>query len=416
MELRSRQLKTTTERHVALRSPKRLGTKLSTKKEREESKMAPKKWYSDKSIGQTLSEQVRMLEQKHRQHREQRQLHDKEMRELESHVATVEKALQAETAKNKRLESNNIALQNQRDEQAKNLEVARSRLKEEVARAQALKTDVINDREMNEDLSQLLRQATYESRKYRTALTAGFKLLTNLNDQVTFRGLLRKTDVFLRLKIAREEGDEGAVREFEAEASMPIGNHLDEINEDALNDADGNMLAGSFLAPPVKARQHRSLWDLDSSSDGAGRKVKVNRDPVAKRERLLPESSWSRSFEVDKIKEERPEQGLKRKFPADDNQGANVYLTRAQNAFHDEDVVEDVDDAASCSHCDNPKRMATSRSGTSVTPSPSQGTADSPWQSNESGLSRRRMIRFVKVPVMEEGKRGWLAWTPNRRG
>ncbi|KYK55204.1 hypothetical protein DCS_07166 [Drechmeria coniospora] len=346
MELRSRQLKTTTERH---------------------------------SIGQTLSEQVRMLEQKHRQHREQRQLHDKEMRELESHVATVEKALQAETAKNKRLESNNIALQNQRDEQAKNLEVARSRLKEEVARAQALKTDVINDREMNEDLSQLLRQATYESRKYRTALTAGFKLLTNLNDQVTFRGLLRKTDVFLRLKIAREEGDEGAVREFEAEASMPIGNHLDEINEDALNDADGNMLAGSFLAPPVKARQHRSLWDLDSSSDGAGRKVK-------------------------------------RKFPADDNQGANVYLTRAQNAFHDEDVVEDVDDAASCSHCDNPKRMATSRSGTSVTPSPSQGTADSPWQSNESGLSRRRMIRFVKVPVMEEGKRGWLAWTPNRRG
>ncbi|KAJ6439713.1 ezrin/radixin/moesin family domain-containing protein [Purpureocillium lavendulum] len=179
-----------------------------------------------------------------------------EKKKLGKVLDKTETALKEERVKNNRLQNTNNALQKTRDELFSELQVVKKKLETEAARAEKLDGEV--------------KVHEFDSRKFRTALSAAFKLLTALGDQVTLKTLVKRTDYYLRRKIARLGGS--------APASTTANDHItDELDDDddmgMISDVDDDLFEepdGVAVASQIQAaneHHNRSEVDLKHESD-----------------------------------------------------------------------------------------------------------------------------------------------------
>lgn len=153
----------------------------------------------------SLSEQVRRLEDKEKAQRGKKLAYAKEIRLLRDKLDKLDKGVKKQRTEIKRLESQNSSLRTQRDDIFRQKSETEQKLQQAHAEAEKLVRDLDKKTQEGRDVDERLKQASFESRKHRTALASAFKLLPSLADQVTMRSLLRRTDEYRHDKIKNEE-------------------------------------------------------------------------------------------------------------------------------------------------------------------------------------------------------------------
>ncbi|UNI22734.1 hypothetical protein JDV02_008597 [Purpureocillium takamizusanense] len=170
-----------------------------------------------------LHKRVKKLEVKAKKLRSENKKLEKRELELEALLQTARDELKAEVAKSNRMQHTNNALQKARDGLFKEAEDAKAKLEEQATHVEELKWES-DKRE-------------FESRKFRTALSAAFHLLTALEDQTTLRSLVERIDGYLRIKLARLGGNAyiaaAAAEEDEEEEDASDGDDDDDEEEDS---------------------------------------------------------------------------------------------------------------------------------------------------------------------------------------
>ena len=203
-----------------------------------------------------LHEHVKKLEEREKRLRSDKKQLEKTELELEERLEKAEQELQAELVRSNRIQNTNNALQKARDELFKEAEDTKAELEEANALIEKLKED-LDTRE-------------FESRKFRTALAAAFKLLTELKDQVTLKSLLHRTDHFLRLKLGRLGGNAGVAPASTAPSEQDEAIDDAFATEDSEDDCDLYEPDGAAVAAGIQAvneRQAPSGMDLKYESD-----------------------------------------------------------------------------------------------------------------------------------------------------
>ncbi|KAM4062822.1 hypothetical protein HRG_007638 [Hirsutella rhossiliensis] len=170
---------------------------------------ATKKNAETVKAAESLSEQVRNLEEQEARQRKGKKVLAAENRRLGREISDLKLDYASVLSTVNRLEAMNHSLHSIRDQTADKLDAANEALQVERARADGLAVDVKREREAYALLVEREKRGTFELRKFRTALAAAFKLLPSLEDQVSFRGLVERTERHLREKMAGEGAGKG---------------------------------------------------------------------------------------------------------------------------------------------------------------------------------------------------------------